>query len=99
MRIHLLRIHKRISCVYTRDLLCMHKSVVHAQEIFVYTQEILLCIHNKSHKYTNFVVNTHYLIFRRLFCRKKTPGGHAAGLAPGVRGIQSPGLEPSNHPP
>ena len=25
MRIHLLCIHKRIFCVYTRDLLCMHQ--------------------------------------------------------------------------
>ena len=30
MRIHLLCIHKRISCVYTRDLLCMHNTLVHA---------------------------------------------------------------------
>ena len=29
MRKHLLCIHKRISCVYTRDLLCMH-TLVHA---------------------------------------------------------------------
>ena len=29
--------------------------------------------------YTNFVINTHYLIFTCLFCRKKTPGGHGAG--------------------
>ena len=28
--IHLLCIHKRISCVYTRDLLCMHNTLVHA---------------------------------------------------------------------
>ena len=30
VRIHLLRVHKRISCVYTRDLLCMHNTLVHA---------------------------------------------------------------------
>ena len=30
MRIHLLCIRKRISCVYTRDLLCMHNTLVHA---------------------------------------------------------------------
>ena len=30
MRIHLLCIHQRISCVYTRDLLCMHNTLVHA---------------------------------------------------------------------
>ena len=30
MRIHLLCIHKRISCVYTRDLLCIHNTLVHA---------------------------------------------------------------------
>ena len=30
MRIDLLCIHKRISCVYTRDLLCMHNTLVHA---------------------------------------------------------------------
>ena len=30
VRIHLLRVHKRISCVYTRDLLCMHNILVHA---------------------------------------------------------------------
>ena len=30
MRIHLLCIHKRISCGYTRDLLCMHNTLVHA---------------------------------------------------------------------
>ena len=68
MRIHLLCIHKRISCVYTRDLLCMHNTLVHALgqgtqgpgpkkgawagprpgPALVYTQEILLCIHNKS---------------------------------------------------
>ena len=30
VRIHLLCIHKRISCVYTRDLLCMHNTLVHA---------------------------------------------------------------------
>ena len=30
MRIHLLCIHKRTSCVYTRDLLCMHNTLVHA---------------------------------------------------------------------
>ena len=30
MRIHLLCIHKRISCVYTRDLLCMHNTLGHA---------------------------------------------------------------------
>ena len=29
VRIHLLRVHKRISCVYTRDLLCMHNTLVH----------------------------------------------------------------------
>ena len=33
-----------------------------------------------------FFINTHYSIFRALFsCRKKTPGGRAGGLAPGVR--------------
>ena len=30
MRIPLLCIHKRISCVYTRDLLCMRNTLVHA---------------------------------------------------------------------
>ena len=30
MIIHLLCIHRRISCVYTRDLLCMHNTLVHA---------------------------------------------------------------------
>ena len=30
VRIHLLRVRKRISCVYTRDLLCMHNTLVHA---------------------------------------------------------------------
>ena len=30
LRIHLSCIHKRISCVYTRDLLCMHNTLVHA---------------------------------------------------------------------
>ena len=72
-------IHKRISSVYTRDLLCIHNTLAHAlgqgtqaldrclfgslapgvpgpehaQECcactrdLVYTQEILLCIHNK----------------------------------------------------
>ena len=30
MRMNLLCIHKRISCVYTRDLLCMHNTLVHA---------------------------------------------------------------------
>ena len=30
MRIHLLCIHERISCLYTRDLLCMHNTLVHA---------------------------------------------------------------------
>ena len=30
MRIHLVCIHKRISCVYKRDLLCMHNTLVHA---------------------------------------------------------------------
>ena len=30
MSIHLLCIHKRTSCVYTRDLLCMHNTLVHA---------------------------------------------------------------------
>ena len=29
--------------------------------------------------------NTHYLICRHLFCRKKTPRGRAGGQAPGVR--------------
>ena len=30
MRTQLLCIHKRISCVYTRDLFCMHNTPVHA---------------------------------------------------------------------
>ena len=66
MRIHLLCIHNRISCVYTRDLLgpvpgpgprlflgpwplgSLAQSVVHMHKrSLVYTQEILLCIHNK----------------------------------------------------
>ena len=47
VRIHLLCVHKRIPCVYTEiscactALLCMHKRSL------VFTQEILLCIHNK----------------------------------------------------
>ena len=31
----------------------------------------------KTHKYTTFVINMHYLIFRRLFAEKKTPEGTA----------------------
>ena len=34
MRIHLLPIHKRISCVYTRDLLCLHNTLVHALGLY-----------------------------------------------------------------
>ena len=30
VRIHLLHVHKRVSCVYTGDLLCMHNTLVHA---------------------------------------------------------------------
>ena len=33
----------------------------------------------------HFLVNTYYFVGGRLFCRKKTPGGRAGGLAPGVR--------------
>jgi len=94
--IHLLCIHKRISCVYTRDLLCMHNTLVRAlgqgpkksavkgpgpaqrlfwvpgpwgpwpractrvmcmhKRSFVYTQMILLCIHNKC-------INVIYIIY------------------------------------
>ena len=46
----------------------------------------------KTRKYTNFVINTHYLIFRRLFCWEKTPGGRAEGLAKWVGAIQSPSV-------
>ena len=100
VRIHLLRVHKRISCVYTRDLLCMHNTLVHAlgqgpqgpgtqkrrwagprpwtapflgpwpractrvlcmhKRSLVYTQEILLCIHNKCINVTPGVMLRHY---------------------------------------
>ena len=34
----------------------------------------------ETHKYLNFVINTHYYYFvRRLFCRKKTPEGTPQG--------------------
>ena len=32
MRIHLLCIHKRISCGYTRDLLCIHNTLAGARD-------------------------------------------------------------------
>ena len=35
--------------------------------------------HRKTNKYMNFLINTHYFIFRRLFCRTKTPGGAPEG--------------------
>ena len=43
----------------------------------------------KTHTYTNFVINTHYLIFRHLFWRKKPPEGTAPA--------STRGLEASNH--
>ena len=74
--IHLLCIHKRISCVgpgpgtgpapflgpWPLGSLAqsMHKSVVHVQEISCYTQEILLCIHNKCINVTSVAMLRSY---------------------------------------
>ena len=73
VRIHLLRVDKRISCVYTRDLLCMHNTLVHAlgqgpqgpgpkkgARSLVYTQEVLLSIHNKCINVTPGAMLRHY---------------------------------------
>ena len=52
MRVHLLCIHKRISCVYTQhSCACSGPGTPGARDpkkrSLVYTQEILFCIHNK----------------------------------------------------
>ena len=46
--ISILCIHKGISCVYTRDLLCMHNFLVHTQKnSLVYTHEIS-CVYTRD---------------------------------------------------